>query len=132
MNTPAKDIAEYLAGQGVGALLGETAWSINYNGENVKPADTITVYDTGGGHPETDALDIDLPTFQSRVRAVDMTEGTDKHRTIRDLLILQQPLFCATSRFDLIVLVNDMGQIGKDTSNRHILIANYRGRRVAT
>jgi hypothetical protein len=129
-NSPAHDIALYLATSGIGALYGTTPWAINHNGEQVQPPDTITIYDTGGDHPDTDELDIDRPTFQVRVRARVLAQGWQKSRDIRDLLILDQPIICATSRFDLIVMVNDFGSIGTDNSNRHILIANYRGRRV--
>lgn len=129
MNSPAHDIAAYLADQGVGALLGASQWAINFNGEQASPADTITVYDTGGGSPDTDELDIDQVAFQVRVRATNATDGWVKHRQVRDFLIFSQPLVCDTSVFSLIVQVSDFGTIGTDQSGRHIMTANYIGRR---
>lgn len=129
MNSPSRDIAEYLASQSVGPLLGTTQWAINYNGEMIDPADTITIYDTGGGFPDTDDLDIDEVNFQVRVRAVNLNDGWAKHRQIRDFLIFSAPLACATSEFSMIVQTSDFGTIGTDKGERHILTANYRGRR---
>jgi len=124
-NSAAHDIALYLAASGVGTYLGASGWAINHDGEGISPDNFVTVYNTGGQHPETDELDLDRPTIQVRVRAVDLAEGYAKLRDIRDLLIFPQPIECDTSTFRLITITSDMGKIGNDAGNRHILTANF-------
>lgn len=128
MNSAAHDIAAFLATSGVGTLYGTTKWAINHNGEQIDPADTITVYDTGGPGPDTDELDIDQPSFQVRVRAVSLAEAYDKHVEISNLLIYA-PVVAATSTFSLIVQTSRPVNLGRDDGNRHIMTANYTGRR---
>lgn len=130
MNSCAHDIALWLESQGVGVLGGENKWSLARNGEPKTPPDCITVYDTGGDGPDTDELDVYLQTFQVRVRAIDEAEGSTKQAEIRELLIHGDPIDASTSVFTLVVLVNDLGSIGRTENGSYLTVANYRTRRV--
>lgn len=126
MISPADDIARKLAALSVGTLGGAAKWSISINTEPLSPAEAITVYDTGGGEPDTDEQDLFNPTFQVRVRTPSFPEAYAKQEAIRDLLILSDPLVTTTSTFVGIAMSSDILSLGKDDGNRFILVANYR------
>lgn len=128
MNSPAHDIALFLAEQGEGYWGGNREWCISVNGEPASPDDAITIYDTPGGEPDTDELDIFRPSLQVRVRSHSWQKAYNKQIAIRDLLIFD-PVDAASSYFELIVMSSDVMSLGKDDSNRHLLTANYRARR---
>jgi len=139
MISPAHDIALYLAGQDVGTFAGTVGWTINVSREPMMPDDAITIYDTGGGEPDTDELDLMHPTFQVRVRArkrllngidTGYEEAYSKHEQIRDLLMLGSPLVTVNSIFILINLATEISAIGRDDNDRHLLVANYNAIRV--
>lgn len=127
MNSIADDVAHYVAGHGtIGAFGGDVSWCVSCGAEAASPADVITVYDTGGGGPDTDELDLESPTFQVRVRAVAFRDGYDKQREIRDALIFDSPISMATSTVIGIEMTSDIMSIGRDDSGRFIIVANYR------
>lgn len=132
MNSPAYDIALYLVSKGVGAFGGNAQWAISVSSEAADPSDVITLYDTGGTEPDTDELDLFLPTFQVRVRAADYTAAWNKQKQIRDFLINPAPLIAATSHFITVAMSGDVLSLGFDRLNRHLLTSNYRSIRKET
>lgn len=130
MNSPAHDVALFLAANGVGVFGGATGWSVNVGVEPETPGTAVTVYDTPGDEPDTDDLNIFRPRFQVRVRDVSYPEAYAKQEQVRDLLILSQPLVFATSRCR-VIMSSDIMALGRDDNNRHILTANYRMMRSA-
>jgi len=131
MKSPAHDLALYLVTAGVGAFGGEAAWSVNVAVEPVSPPEAITLYDTGGGEPDTDELTDFLPTFQVRVRGPNYATAYSKQEAIRNLLILPEPIVVDSSQFVGIQMSSDIICIGRDESDRFLLVANYRARRTA-
>lgn len=132
MNSPAHDVALYLEANGVGALGGTAAWAISHGAEAADPDSVVTVYDTPEGDGgDTDEQDIQHPRFQVRVRAFDRSSAYDKHEEIRTLLAAgAQPKTMSTSLMH-IKEAPEIIQIGRDDTNRHILVANYRAMRTA-
>lgn len=124
--SPAWDIAHYLDDQGVGTFGGTSSWSLNASREPVDPPDAVTLYDTGGGEPDTDEQDLLSPTFQVRVRSLDFQRAYDKQIEIRNLLILPGKITTEFSVFVLIAMTSDVIDAGHDDNNRFILTANYR------
>lgn len=129
MNSPAHDVIQYLVDQSIGALGGETQWSLHLAVEPDAPANVITIYDTGGGEPDTDQHD-GRPTFQVRVRAASYQEGYTKQVAIREALTEPAEIVAEDSRM-LIFAETEIIPIGRDDSNRHLFTANYRAVRTA-
>lgn len=129
MKSPAHDLALFLATAGVGAFGGAAAWCVGVAAEPEAPAEAITLYDTGGGEPDTDQLDA-MPSFQVRVRGPVYATAYSKQEAIRDLLLLPEPITTSESRY-LIQMSGEIASIGRDDSNNFLLVANYRARRTA-
>lgn len=129
MRSPADDIAHYLETAGVGALAATTGWAIAIAAEPPDPDNVVTIYDTAGGEPDTDQLDIFTPGVQVRVRCKDYIQAYQKQKDIRALLTLPHNLSMATSVFTTINMTSDVASLGRDTNARFILVSNYRGRR---
>lgn len=130
MNSPSHEIALHLASVGVGTFGGSSPWSIYFASEPASPDDTITVYDTPGGEPDTDELDLFRPAFQIRVRSANYAEAYAKHSTIREILTLPDTITAETSIFIGIEMSTDVAGIGTDDNDRHLLVANYRAMRM--
>lgn len=120
----AKQIADYLVLNTVGAFGGSADWSINVGAEPGLPDNCITIYDTGGQEPDTDEVDLLRPSFQVRVRCRSYLEGISKQGVIRDLL--STPATTLISGYIALWLTSDVQSIGRDDNGRHILVANYR------
>lgn len=121
MNSPAHDIALWLATQ-----LGHTVYTA---AEPPSPDNTVTIYDTGGDGPDTDQLDIMQPEFQVRVRDISFPAAYNKHIAIKDLLLYDTQIVMETSVFSQVDMAMEIMSLGRDESNRFILVATYRGRR---
>lgn len=124
MSSPAYDIAQYLASQGVGVFGGSSAWSINVSREPASPDDCITLYDTGGAGLDTDDRDIDRVSFQVRVRSFDYLSARAMQVAIRDLLLID-PGVAAGGNLYTISQESNIMHIGRDENDRQILTANY-------
>lgn len=120
----AQDIADRLEEMGSGTIAATTGWAISVGREPLKPASAITVYDTGGGEPDTDEQDLLTPTFQIRVRAKSYQEAFDKQRSIRDHLI-RMAFSTAGGRYLSIKSISSILSLGQDEKNLHVLSANY-------
>lgn len=126
MNSPAHDIALYLAANSIG-VFGSDLFTAT---EPATPDRVITTYDYPGGNPDTDELDVRLVNFQVRVRSADYNEAYQLQDAIVALLIMPvNGIIAETSRFSLIVLNSDIATLGRDSNQRHILVASYRARR---
>lgn len=125
MTPAAEDLARYLGTVGVGTFAGVTGWGIYANDEPTSPDNTITLYDTGGGEPDTEQLDLLRPTFQVRTRSKVYAEAYNKQEQVRDILTGGR-LDTTRSAFVLIAMQSDIFPLGKDDNMRFILTANYR------
>ena len=127
MNSPAKDLAKYLAGQtGLGVFGGTTDFSVYVALEPNEPVNCVTLYDLGGRGDVTDDLDMADVDIQVRVRCETYSDGFDKHEIIRDLLVPVGPITCEDSTFVGVVMTADPAGIGRDEKNKHVLTATYR------
>lgn len=125
MKGPAEEIARYLVAEGYGTLGGSAGWSINFGKEPTKPDTCITVYDTGGGEPDTDELDLHDPTIQIRVRGKKYNTAHAKMETIRRDLIKAVPVMESYSVL-AILCTTSIASIGPDDSGRDILTCNFK------
>lgn len=132
MMPPAEDIARHIASLAIGTFAGAVSWGVYAHQEPMTPDEVITIYDTGGGSPDTDELDLLNPTFQVRVRSATYASAYVKHEAIRDALILPGRLVTANSEYLGIVMTSDIISIGQDDNQRFILTANYRAIRERT
>lgn len=133
MTTPAIELAQYLADNGVGARGGDAQWGIHVSREPDAPPDVITLYDTGGDAPPAISDTLRSRTIQVRVRAVDYAAGMAKQQEIFDLLA--QPAIEATAtpierdigahRYVGVWLVGEVTAIGRDEHDRFLITANY-------
>lgn len=123
--SPADELAQHLAAEGVGAFGANSGWAIGVSREPPKPDTAITLYDTGGLDPL--ALDIDLrqPTIQVRVRGRVYAEAFAKQEEIRDLLAGPTHRTIGEHHYVGIWLRGDFIGIGRDDNDRHLITANY-------
>ena len=121
MNSPAHELSLLLT-----AALSETVYTAS---EPDTPDDVVTIYDTGGTGPDTNELSPIDATFQVRVRNTSYPNAYAKHMAVRDELIYTFPKVGATSTFWEIEATDEPFPLGRDDSNRFILVANYRCRR---
>lgn len=130
MNSPAKDIAKYLGGQsGLGAYAGSADFGVFVGLEPNEPKNCVTIYDLGGPGDLDEDQDYKWVEFQVRVRCEAYSTGYDKHKIIRDLLVLPASVTCETSTFSGVVMTADAAGIGRTENNQHVLTATYRGLR---
>jgi len=128
MSSPAEELANYLIANGVGTRGASSGWSVNVTTEPTAPDTTVTLYDDGGGNPDTDELDIQKAIVQVRVRSTKQTgylAAFAKQEEIRDLLIIPAPLITDNSRFIGVQMIGNIANIGRDDNDRHVLIATY-------
>lgn len=125
MSSIAYVLARYLSSNGVGTYGGDTGWSVAVGREPVLPDDALTLYDTGGGEPDTDQLDIMLATTQVRTRCFDYVEGYAKQEEARDLLILPAPLITGGVHFLGVRMTSNITTLYRDDRDRNILVSNY-------
>jgi hypothetical protein len=131
--TPAIELAQYLADNGVGARGGDAQWGIHVSREPAAPNDVITLYDTGGDPPPAISDELRSRSIQVRVRAVDYAAGMAKQQEIFDLLA--QPAIegtvnpiernIGTHRYIGIWLTGEVTAIGRDDNDRFLITANY-------
>lgn len=120
-------VARLIEGQGLGVIAGTDAnqWSINIGEEPEKPANTITIYETGGAGPDTDEMDIDRRTMQVRVRSARRANAYERMSLVRRYL-LTSPVKTAEGRaFFSFIVDQDIAEIGKDDSNRVLFTMNF-------
>lgn len=125
MNSPAHDIALYLAECGLGAFAGAAAWSIAVSREPENPPEAITVYDTSGGPPMPD-IALRQPTIQIRVRGAGYEAAHAKAEAVFDVLTRETTREIGGHRYIGIWATSDIGSIGRDDNERHLLTMNFR------
>lgn len=133
MTTPAMELAQYLADNGVGARGGDAQWGIHVSREPAAPNDVITLYDTGGDPPPAISVTLRSRSIQVRVRAVDYAAGVAKCEEIFNLLA--QPAIEETPtplqrdigihRYIGVWLTGEITHIGRDENDRHLFTTNY-------
>lgn len=133
MTTPAIELAQYLADNGIGARGGNTQWSIHVSREPTEPDDAITLYDTGGSEPPAINLNLRDHALQVRVRSVDYVEGMAKQNAIFDLLAQPDAVIdgdplernIGAHRYIGVWLTSEITAIGRDDNDRFLITANY-------
>ena len=133
MTTPAVELAQYLADNGVGARGGNAQWGIHVSREPAQPDDVITLYDTGGDPPPAISANLRSRAIQVRVRAVDYLAGVAKQEEIYNLLAqpaieetptpLQRDIGIHT--YIGVWLTGEITSIGRDENDRFLITANY-------
>jgi hypothetical protein len=82
MKSPADDLAGFLESKGIGSRRATAGWNISVGTEPAAPTTAVTLYDTGGGAPDTGELDVFNPTVQVRVRGNSYPEAYAKARDV--------------------------------------------------
>lgn len=135
MSSPATELADYMAANGIGLRGGDTQFSIHVSREPINPDDVITLYDTGGDAPVAISDELRSRTIQVRIRTVaaGYVAAMAKHQQIFELLA--QPAIEDTAdpiernigahRYTGIWLVGEITPIGRDENDRHLIVANY-------
>lgn len=134
--SPAYEIARYLEASGVAVWAADVGWSIGVAQASDRPDTVITLQDEGGGEPDTDELDIQEFILHVRVRSAKdgagYNEAWAKQTEIRDLLIYPSPLVTDNMHFIGARMVGNISNLGRDTNDRHILMASYSFQRQAS
>lgn len=134
MTTPAVELAQYLADNGVGERGGASEFSIHVSREPTSlPINVVTLYDTGGSEPASIDADIRAFALQVRVRSVQYEQGFAVQQQIFNLLAqpgaaaLNTPIerTIGVHRYIGIWLVGEITHIGRDDHDRFLFTANY-------
>lgn len=133
MTTPAVELAQYLADNGVGARGGNADWGIHVSREPVEPANVNTLYDTGGSEPDVIDISLRVKTFQVRTRSADYLAGNAKQEEIFALLAQPDGVLgvtplernIGTHRYIGIRLTGEITYIGRDENDRFLFTSNY-------
>ena len=123
--SPAHELALHLQAQGVGTFAGSGDWSIHVAREPLDPANTVTIYDTGGPAPVHYGVGLRQPTVQVRVRAESYIAGMGKQGEIFAWLNAIQDATIGTHVYLGVHLTTDFLAIGRDDNERHLITANY-------
>jgi|SRR5688572_8303989 len=123
--SPAQDIRQYLVDEGIGADAGETDFALYFGEEPPKPANVVTLYDSGGTMENADEQLFE-PSIQVRVRSKTYAEGYNKAAEIRDLLILPTGRIIADWFYIGFWLTSDVVKFGKDAQDRNLFSVNFR------
>ena len=140
MNPVSIDVSDKLVADGVGTFKATTGWSINISSEPIKPATTITIYDSGGPPPEgyqNRALKpLKSDSVQIRVRADGYETAYDKIKSVNDIII-GWGRFTVEDAASAILDVNYKGIfpmtgimfLEKNDSAQYIWVVNFRAQR---
>lgn len=114
-------LADYLISEGIGNEGGQTPVAIWVSLEQEEPAESITVYDTGGEAPDTKEANVYRKTIQVRVRSDDYLSGYARQELIRNKLLGVNPISAIIRAF----MLSDITAIGRDDKERFLFTANY-------
>lgn len=131
--TPAIELAQYLADNGVGARGGDADWGIHVAREPIAPSNVNTLYDTGGSEPDVIDISLRVVTIQVRTRSVDYAVGAAKQEEIFNLLAQPDAVTgvapiersIGAHRYIGIWLTGDITYIGRDDNDRFLFTSNY-------
>lgn len=124
--SPAEEIAQHLADNGIGARAGDGVWGIHVSQEPDSPDDVVTVYDTGGLDPIQVDIDLRQPTIQIRVRGSLHSDVRSTHDSIYSILDAVQGAEIESHHYIGIWIQGDIIDIGRDDNDRFRATANYR------
>jgi len=131
MNPVSVDMKDKLVAAGVG-VSGDNAggWSIYIGVEPTRPRQAITLYDTGGAHPNytmNNALEPQRgETFQVRVRAGDYLTGYNKIEECVKALAQIGTFVVGTMNYFNVFQDSDIFFLGKNESDEYIWTANFK------
>lgn len=121
----ARDIAQFIQDQGIATFATAVGWTIAIDREAKDPPECITIYETGGDDPDTDELDI-RSSFQLRFRARSYEDAWGKAVACRDALILASRPNMNGNIYAYVFSTSGITSLGRDDTDRFILVANYR------
>lgn len=124
MNSPAHDIAAFLAGQGIGTFAGTADWGIYVSKEPAAPDNCITVYDTPGFEPDPDN-GVFYPAVQVRVRGNGYQEVYARSEAARDELIIPKGFTQGGTRYVGVWQQGSIESLGYDDNDRAVLVMNF-------
>lgn len=124
MNSPARDIADYIIAQSLGVLGATAGWGVYVGKEPSSPNTTITTYDTGGFNPDYE-IGAYRPTVQVRVRAHDYLTAYAKCAAIQAALLAPAGFTQGGTHYVGVWQEGDITTIGYDENDRILLVANY-------
>jgi len=133
MTTPAVELAQFLADNGIGQRGGDTQWSVHVSREPAAPDDVVTLYDTGGGEPPSINSNLREFALQVRVRSTDYVAGIARHQLIFNLFAQPDAVTLGVAlerniganRYVGIWVTGEVTHIGRDENDRFLLTANY-------
>lgn len=120
-----EDIRNYLIAQNI--VEGATGWECKLGDEPETPDEVVTIFDSAGLPPimafGTEAADVPRARYQIRVRGAAFDYATPRAK-IGEIMTALQKTNVTT---DLCLMLVDSNPIplGKDGSNRHILVVNF-------
>jgi hypothetical protein len=131
--TPAVELAQYLADNGVGARGGDADWGIHVSREPTAPDNVNTLYDTGGSEPDVIDISLRVQAIQVRTRSADYVAGYTKQDEIFTLLAQPDGVLgvaplernIGAHRYIGIRLTGDITFIGRDDNDRFLFTSNY-------
>lgn len=124
MNSPARDIVDYIVAQSLGTLGAASGWGVYLAKEPTAPNTTITVYDTGGFNPDIETGGY-RPTVQVRVRAHDYVTAYAKAAAIQAALLAPKGFTQGGTHYVGVWQEGDITTLGYDENDRILLVANY-------
>lgn len=120
MTSAARDIADYLAANGVGTI----GTDVNAHREPPTPNDTVTVYATGGLPGDLDN-DFFRPTIQIRVRCVNPEQGMERLESIVNILGFPVSFEQGDWRYIGVGTTTEPEPIGFDDKQRALIVQNF-------
>lgn len=120
----ADDIADYLAGQGIGTV-GTDIFVGRVFGD---PDNMVVVLATGGPQPNVNIAGLKEYTFQVFIRNTSYSAGNTKLEAVRTALQVKINLSLANHRALNILAQSEGGHIGQDEEGRDEFSINFRCR----
>lgn len=125
--SPAVELRDFLAAEGVGTVAATSGWSLSATLEPAGPDTVITLYDTPGPAPVSYAIELRQQGVQVRVRAPAndyagaYAKQVEAFRALNSITnqVIGQGFYLGVR------LVGDIQSLGRDDNDRHLLVANY-------
>jgi hypothetical protein len=127
MNAPSKDVADYLAAQGLGTFATDIFTVLQPD----SPAKVLTVYDTGG-FPRNIATGLHRPTVQIRTRANTYAEAYAFALSASELVAGLSNVSQGGAVYVLAKPMSEILSLGVDAKGRHQVSVNIELMRTTT
>ncbi len=126
MADPAEGIKDLLVAAGVGTFAATTGWGIFIGREPGEIDSIITIYHTGGRDPNSKWL-LDFPSIQVKIRGdrAGYQAAHAKAIDVRDALLGLPGQDINGDRWDLVVALGGVNNLGFDEKNRPMFTVNF-------